>query len=254
MAKAELEFPGLTGALKLPEGMELADDSVVIPQGNLNRMVPVHYKSRLYLLRLPRTIEEVTPTHEALAIEYEGLGFTALGGGYRFRTLTEQVEFVQRCQALGLGVGRLERWDGLTIARYEPGIRLSHYNRMAEADAGVTLHFLDTVVLAHREGVVLGDRWTPNALVTPVGDVVHVDFDINLSGPVAREFELSQAIYYGSQSANPAVGKAVASWLQDMSRFGGYNWDVVEYFLKAHQKYGEAHPDMSPYPVIITGD
>ena len=255
MARAELELPDLTRGLKLPEGMELAGDEVVIPQGNLNRMVPVHYKNRFYLLRLPMTAEEVRPTHEVIATEYEALGFTGLGGGYGFRTLTEQGEFVQKCQALGLGVGGLERWDGLTIARYQPGMRLSHYNRMAEADVGVTLRFLDTVVSAHQQGVVLGDRWTPNALVTPIGDIVHIDFDIALSGPVAREFELSQAIFYGSQSTNLVVAKAVALWWQAMSGFGKYDGDVVEYFLKNHQTYNESHPNMAnPYPMIIIGD
>lgn len=240
------------GSLDLPCNIELAE-GIVIPQGNLNRMIPVRWGKELYLLRLPKTAVEIRPTQEALAAEYAGLGFTELGGKYRFRTLTEQVGFSQRCQALGLSLTVLERVDGLTLIRYQPGMRLSHYNRFPEAEPEVTLEFLDSVVAAHRQGVIWGDRWTPNALVTPTGGIVQIDLDIELSSPVAREFELAQAMHYGSQSANRTVAKAVRLWWSSMSGLGGYDRELVNFFLEQHRRYGETHPTMNPYPLVLQG-
>lgn len=228
----------------------MAED-IIVPQGNLNRMVPVRWERELYLLRLPKTAAEVRPTHDALAAEYAGLGFTGLGGRYRFRTLTEQVRFSRQCQALGLSLAVLERLDGLTLIKYQPGMRLSHYGRFLEADPVVTVGFLDSVVATHRQGMVMGDRWTPNVLVTPTGDVVNIDFDIELSGSGAREFELAQAIHYGSQSANPAVADVVRLWWSSISGLGGYNREMVDFFLDRHRYHGEIYPTMNPYPLDL---
>lgn len=234
----------------MPEGMEIASD-IKVPKGNLHRLVPVRYNGGLYLLRFPRNEAERRPVITALRQEYEGLGFIALGGSWKLRSLAQQVEFSRLCEQRQVPMCRLESVDGWFLAEYHEGLRLSRYLCREDANPEVVIAFLESVVAANKQGLVIGDRWTPNVLVTN-GDILHIDGDIHLEGDVASEFELAQAIHYGSQSANPAVQETVANWLID--RVGleeYYDMEIVDYFLQTHRRYGELHPDMNPYPTLL---
>lgn len=56
--------------------------------------------------------------------------------------------------------------------------------------------YLQSIGDAHAQGLIYGDRWGPNTIVTPVEDLIHIDFDLALHGESAEEFEISQAMYY----------------------------------------------------------
>lgn len=50
-------------------------------------------------------------------------------------------------------------------------------------------------------------------LVTPDVGVIHIDFDFEISGPYAKEFELAQVIYYTVLSGKDQVVSSVCQCL-----------------------------------------
>jgi hypothetical protein len=240
--------------IALPSAVEPVENPLItIPQGNLNHMLPVSFNGELHLLRIPRSRESIASTVTALEQEYAGLGYFALGGRYRLRNLREQVKFARLCADRGVAVAAMQQVNGLTLVKYESALKLSRINITNGSDTEAAVAFLKTIVSAHEKGLVLGDRWTPNVLVKSSGEIVNIDFDIELTGLVSHEFELAQAIHYGSHSVSWQTWEAVDRWYRDGQSYLStrYNLPVVNYFLHAHQLYQETHLQMNPYSLCI---
>ena len=103
------------------------------------------------------------------------------------------------------------------------------------------------LLFAHQKDIVFGDRWTPNTIVTPEKDFVEedfkeIDFDIQLSGRYAKEFELSQLLY--SLVVYSSSREAMMGVMQDYLRkrkdgLETYNKDALSAFLSGHVSHLE---------------
>jgi hypothetical protein len=88
---------------------------------------------------------------------------------------------------------------------------------------------------AHKAGIVYGDRWSENILITPKRNIVNIDFDIEIFGSFAREFEVAQVAYYILAGAKAKVVPQLAKLLS--VPFANLDIRQVETFLKGHAKH-----------------
>ena len=239
-----------------------------MPQGNLNRNLIVidSYGRKLILRREnPHGRQEEAPFIRA---EYEGVGFLKNPkNGFRFRTSEEQHKFADFLGENDVKASKTIFSDPETqLIIYEDGaVSLDQlWITMDPKAPGTTNMALQSLAESHRKGIVLGDRWGPNELLTADNKIIFVDFDIEIFGPEAKEFEMASMLYFNSffaQQTSPnldhLVGiykkalesplfksiyevqfllKYITNYFSYFSREGKYRWDNqnrAEEFLKS---------------------
>ena len=81
-------------------------EAVGVFQGGLNDSLVFKLGARenadRVILRFPKPDEDRTITHSAIQQEYDAIGATENGVGFRLRTIKEQAEFMQRTNMIGL--------------------------------------------------------------------------------------------------------------------------------------------------------
>jgi tRNA A-37 threonylcarbamoyl transferase component Bud32 len=92
---------------------------------------------------------------------------------------------------------------------------------------------------AHSEGVVYGDRWSENILITPKGNIVNIDFDIEIFGSYAKEFEAAQVAYYILAGAKSKVIPQLAKLLS--VPYANLDLRYIETFLRGHAKHFDSN-------------
>lgn len=176
----------------------------------------------------------------SLVHEYRFIGFIADGGRVRRRTPAEQYLFSRQAATEGLRVVPPLSFDGKTICYpFLPHARtLDVFMRNAnEKDIwqviGQLVHDLRE---AHVKGRIYGDRWAGNTLVDPSFGLLHVDFDIELSGSHARELEVAQAAYHtlwsGGIRAIPPLVQALSTY-----RDGWFDLFRMVTYLRGFARY-----------------
>jgi len=163
--------------------------------GSLNQNIQLADQvGRLYLLRQPH--QERRPIYAHLSATYREEGFSSPESAHGYRTIVEQARFMR--QAVKAGIRVLQplaiAHDATSLLmpflQAEP---LDEYLQQGKTEAVGAI--LRNLTRAHHKGIVLGDRWGANTLITPAG-IVEVDFDIALEGPLAKEFELGKLFYH----------------------------------------------------------
>jgi len=158
---------------------------------NVNRFLCDQHGG-LYLLRSPK---EASAIKIDIATELSSVGLIDAGGNYSFRSLSEQAQFMDYCRSLDIEtcVPVAYTANGL-IVKYVEGVSMDRYLKDGQLDV-VTI-VLTNVHAAHRKGVVFGDRWARNTIITDNQRSVEVDFDIALEGECAKDFEIAQLLYH----------------------------------------------------------
>ena len=171
-----------------------------MPQGNLNRNLIVidSYGRKLILRREnPHGRQEETPFIRA---EYEGVGFLKNpNNGFRFRTSEEQHKFADFLGENDVKASKTIFSDPETqLIIYEDGaVSLDQLWITMDPRAPDTTNMaLQSLAESHRKGIVLGDRWGPNELLTADNKIIFVDFDIEIFGPETKEFEMASMFYF----------------------------------------------------------
>lgn len=175
------------------------------PQGNFNRsFVVIDSTGQEYIIRQEnpygRSLE--LPFVEA---EYKGVGF--LGhpqNGFRLRTAAEQHQFTTLLRENGIKASRTIYSKGnIQIISYENGaVNIADLWINADQRAPTATDMaLIKLAESHDKGFILGDRWGPNEILTTDGEIMFVDFDIEISGPEAKEFEMASMLYFNSYFA-----------------------------------------------------
>lgn len=245
-------------------------------EGGLNvSSVVTDDAGRSYLKRYPKSGKE---TLKLLKHQYNALGFTSRGGSFRRRSSQEQGNFLQRAAGLGLKVLPPAHIDekGFMYYRFLEGAQtLDDFLPRAsseEIDAIVHDLFAD-IRVAHANGVIYGDRWGQNILVVPrfslLGNesnesekmkeparrtrktVLHIDFDIELSGPIAHEFELAEMTFYTLRAGGERIVPMLVNFLGIDTSVRGFDFkafvDFLEKFpelFKDHPKYGGSEKEI----------
>ncbi|MBQ1026039.1 B12-binding domain-containing radical SAM protein [Micromonospora sp. C95] len=145
--------------------------------GMLNTVVHLTGSKAAYVMRV-RKENDRRATVNYLRLLYEHAHMSELGGRFRLRTLDEEAAFIARLRAAGVRTPAVaaqgEEWLAL---EYVPGRPLAEELRDVGNPATV-LRLLHQLMSAHRQGIILGDRWGYNEIVDPNGHLHFIDFDV----------------------------------------------------------------------------
>ncbi|MBI2597451.1 hypothetical protein HYW41_04805 [Candidatus Daviesbacteria bacterium] len=176
----------------------------ILPGGlNVNWVYSCSAKSLVdkFVLRVSKAEDERIQMVRSIQFEYDSIGASAIGVGFRLRTIEEQTEFTDLlCRN---GFNALQYIAATTEAMLLPfisGIQLNQHIKDSsdpgsfEVVKDILLH-LNSV---HKQNITIGDRWCPNTIILPDNRFIEIDFDIELTGDVesTMTFELSQLLYH----------------------------------------------------------
>ena len=211
-------------------------------QGTLNyNFVFADQNGNLYIWRTPKEHPEILPQiHQDLL----GTGFLTNGGKYRFRTIKEQINFMQKAHRLNLrNTVAIYADEGGILLPFVPGTPYDKYLRRGGIAA--TKNVLDNIICAHKQNIVYGDRWAKNTIVQPSESIVEIDFDIELTGGIAQEFELAQLLYHILFFSNrrKEMLEFIESYLQiNQIAIAQYQLSRVKEFLSNYANYFQDKP------------
>ncbi|MCL4382358.1 MAG: hypothetical protein M1575_01345 [Patescibacteria group bacterium] len=188
------------------------DRPPIIGELNIQHFV-VDENGHLFLKRIPK---ENPALLERIRAEYVGTHFFALGGSFRRRTSKEQALFAKQAASNKLRVLTPKYIDG-EVTYYpfmEKAQTLDRFFQKPFLQPEIVVgQLLEDLRAAHTLGVNYGDRWHPNILVVPNIGIMHIDFDIEISGSCAKEFETAQVVYYTVLSGKNKVISLISDFL-----------------------------------------
>ncbi len=212
---------------------ELRPTGLVLQGGlNINRQY-VDAEGRSYLHRAPKERGVVV---DSMLFSYHTIGFTAHGGAFRYLDTAEQLDKMDYMHRLGLKtiVPIVAEGEEMVVPFLE-GEMLQKY--LQGGKTRILPDVLDHMVHAHDQGVIFGDRWTSNTLVSPEEDFTEIDFDVELTGKSAKEFELSQFLYHAilfSKSRPQMIGLLDNYFSQRRRETKSYDKTTIAAFLQGH--------------------
>lgn len=157
---------------------------------------------------------------DVLHTYYGGVGFTTRDGGrVALRTAREQHDFMAQAALLGLAVLPPLTLEGnsLILPFLNGAQTLDEYLKREKGDPYALLPAIYADARnAHRHGFIYGDRSRFNILVQG-HDFVHIDFDVAISGPTAREYEIAELSTHFHLSGGESVASTIPTILGRMS-------------------------------------
>ncbi len=211
-------------------------------QGTLNYIfVFSDQNGHLYTWRRPKSQPKILPQiHKDLL----GTGFLTNGGSYKFRTIKEQANFMEKARQSNLS--SLVPIYADEFGLLSPFIEGTPYDKyLLSGGITATKNVLDNIILSHRQNVVYGDRWTKNTIVKPNEAIVEIDFDIELMGEFAQEFEMAQLLYhilFFSSRRSEMLGFLRAYFENRQTDLAQYKIPVVKKFLSNYANYFQDKP------------
>lgn len=179
--------------------------------------------------------------------ELERIGFLELGGAFGIRSYSAEQDFAEHLNNFQLKAqSPVASFDNGILYPYLLGSDFRHLlNQGINIPILSVLHSLTT---AHSYGITYGDRWPQNIVLNPDRSFTHIDFDLEIDGPVAKELEMAQILYGTIRDAanKREIVSALYYWLLS-SRPQGYDWKLVKNFITA---YAEGYQDPSRLKVL----
>lgn len=213
-----------------------------ILQGYLNYIfIFSDRQGSFYTWRTQKEHPEILPKiHQDLI----GTGFLTNGGSYKYRTLSEQVNFMKLTHQLNLHALTVIYADNFGIlSPFIPGITYHKYLLLGGITA--TKNVLDNILVSHKYNIVYGDRWAKNTIVKEDESIVEIDFDIELTGDIAQEFEMAQLLYHILlfSSRRREMLKFLESYFRDnQASLAQYHIPIITKILSNYAKYFAAQP------------
>ena len=219
-----------------------------VQQGYLNTCEVVEARdSSLYLIR---QVNQGTRADVVAHIrsEYEGTGFLHNPqNGFTMRSMEEQQELSKILQCIRVKTPTIYyAHNGIQIIEFiDNTISLSDLWLQNDPKAlEATKNTFQTVINMHNSGVVAGDRWGPNELISPDGSVFLIDFDIAIFGPDKIEFDLANLLYHvsyfvheGSPDNLPLLKNFYLSLLTNSLLDHVYNKKVLLQYVKGYADF-----------------
>ena len=219
-----------------------------IPQGNFNENTLVADSfGHKFIIREENPVGRSQELAFVTA-EYKGVGFLDNPeNGFRLRRSREQHAFAALLLISGIHTCSVAYSnDHLQMIRYEESAKslaeLWQDNdvRAARATTAALCGLLGT----HSKGLVMGDRWGPNELLTTRGEIMFVDFDIAIFGPESKEFELASLLYFTAffaqqnhSNSMDELAEIYRSFLAELKLSGVYNNEVLKRYIMNYFKY-----------------
>ncbi len=191
---------------------------------------------RKYVLRIPMYNEE---TYKLIKKEYEGVGYVTNGREYSYRSLEEQVTFSKKCIREGVPVANVisvgQEW---MLTEFVEGTTLDKYLQ-ANNDVTIINEHISQIMSSHKKGILIGDRWGPNEIVTNDNKIVYIDFDIELLIEDAKEFEMAQVLYHSIawSKDKEKTSLLVKDFVKNCRFYGVYDKGRVCKFLRGYKEY-----------------
>ncbi|OGK31496.1 hypothetical protein A3F29_04075 [Candidatus Roizmanbacteria bacterium RIFCSPHIGHO2_12_FULL_33_9] len=217
---------------------------------NINEFV----KTQFGLVLLKRVPKDNPQIWDSISVEYGAIGFFEEGGSFKRRSFEEQLHLAEDAAFYQLRVLLPASVKNETI--YYPfladALTYDEYLANAAADESVEIvsQLFEDLRSAHTKGIVYGDRWPPNILVTQGEGVVNIDFDIELTGFPAVEFETAQAIFYTLCAGKKDIIPSLVDIL--ISNDGWFNYALVEKFLIGHGNFFATDPKFGDFRKLIS--
>lgn len=220
-----------------------------VNQGFLNRIqVWADRKGRKYLSRGQN--DDTREVMENLHEEYSFNGFLKKDGAYRLRSPREQLQFVAQARKAHLRVVPFVGVkDGDLVMPFIAGNDMKTHLNAVKNERSLLRAMrpvINDITAAHAPSrkMIYGDRWLKNILIGRSGAIHHVDFDIEISGPHAREYELAQFFYStirDTQKKDRLLAALSACNLR--KKLQHHSVPVVSEFLERYGLwYGHKHP------------
>lgn len=227
----------------------LFQSATIINQGNFNiNRVFEDRKGKKYIIRTenPQGRSEELPSVEA---EYRGVGFLNNPlNKFKIRNSLEQFSFAKQLALAGISATKaiFTNEDSQIIYFEEGAVNISDLWLRSDDRAGnATRLTLEALTKVHKNGFALGDRWGPNELMNHDGQIIFVDFDIEILGPETKEFELASLLYFTSYFAQLAGNDSnvfllldiYKEFLQDLPSQNIYNMLILRKYIENYFEY-----------------
>lgn len=129
-------------------------------------------------------------------------GFLERGGGSYYRNNAEQLAFARLAKSRQLSIiPILGEWKGELVLPWVEGKDVRELLHHDDVSVNTMVHIVTSTLAdlkrAHHphHRIVFGDRWAKNIHFGHDARVRQLDFDIEITGPQARELEMAQVIY-----------------------------------------------------------
>lgn len=156
--------------------------------------------TRRFILRVPRTEAERFKEAERLYKAYEIENASSEGVSFKLRSLAAQAYLMDRMHELDLhSVEYIDRNDKAMLLPFIEGQSIIEYMPTVRDARGFEIinRILTNMMKAHRHGIIMGDRWGGNTIITPNGSFLEFDFDMELTGEQRKTatFEIAQVMF-----------------------------------------------------------
>jgi len=221
---------------KLPNG-ETAQIEKTSLKGTLNHTLLITTVDDRYIFRARRdlSLEEL---EEYMNCMFEYIGFYEIGGGFRIRTITEEIDFINQALGIGLPVPKIIDFDrDWMLSEYIEGKSFLEHVEAGEVE--VLPHVLKQLHLAHSKGIVYSDRWGPNELIDSQGNVWMIDFDFEWyyqgeEEGVLEALEIAFPLFSSLRmtSHRQELLKVIQKDALPLLTSGGYRIDLIRQFFE----------------------
>jgi len=232
------------------EQLNLSNSKLILneEQGGTNITYNLFCNNQHFILQSRK--EDVMFTLDYVNSLYTTAGFFDSGLKLEIRSYAQKAELHNKCQHLGMKIPKLIFCnDDYIITQFINGIPYNRYN--VELDSNRVISILSTLFKAHKNDIILGDRWAGNTLVT-LFDIYFIDFDFiylskdNKHEILSRSFELAAFIYdfllYAVNKNN--ILYYLCNFFNNEAVKKIYDTEAVSKFLKGYSKFytGENKP------------
>jgi hypothetical protein len=169
---------------------------------------------------------------------FKYIGFYEIGGGFRIRTITEEIDFINQALGIGLPVPKIIDFDrDWMLSEYIEGKSFLEHVEAGEVE--VLPHVLKQLHLAHSKGIVYSDRWGPNELIDSQGNVWMIDFDFEWyyqgeEEGVLEALEIAFPLFSSLRmtSHRQELLKVIQKDALPLLTSGGYRIDLIRQFFE----------------------
>ena len=203
--------------------------------GELNTNYFINYGGMNALFRVPKRNPDIL---ENIKHEYRTIGFTGNGGRVESRSGAEQFEFSRKAAESGLLVlpPLALEGDKVVYPFLQNAQTLDVYFHTDNGDPNLIIfQLIQDLRRAHSKGFIYGDRWSGNMLVDPQFGLVHIDFDLKISGPFARELDVAQVAYHALWAGKRQVLPVLATFLGKERNW--FDNDIMMKYLRGLARY-----------------
>ncbi len=174
--------------------------------------------------------------------EFASYGWIDRGNTVRRRTINEQIDLCRQANRLHLMTHLPATNDrgSMLVPYIAQAESIDCY--LARASAPDARRVVRTLYVdakhAHQNGIVYGDRWSENILVSGAQypTATHIDFDLQYEGPEAKEMEMARLSFYLLHSGREKVRSIIAGCLRDRCDL---NLSTLETIVRGHVRYFE---------------